>query len=101
MGQVAVIGIHIGSGAKEHGAELSKSFHNTQKFLLNHGVIALSRIEFACIVGNWMTLLLNDGAKLKIAGVSFDVKGEIMIWVGKKCIRSNKSLHAVESGLMF
>ena len=101
MGQVAVIGVHVDGGAKEHRVEFSKSFHNAQKFLLDRGVIALGRIEFACIVGYWTPLLFNDSAKLKITGIGFDVKRQIMIWVGKEHIRSNKSLHAVEDGLVF
>ena len=75
MGQVAVVGVHVDGGAKEHRAEFSKGFHNTQQFFFDHGVVALSRVEFACVVSYWVPLLFDDGTKLEIAGVSFDVKG--------------------------
>ena len=75
MGQVAVVSVHVDGGAKEHRAEFSKGFHNTQQFFLNRGVVALSRVEFACVVSYWAPLLFDDSTKLKIAGIGFDAKG--------------------------
>ena len=75
MGQIVVIGVHIDGGAKEHRAGFSKGFHNAQKFFLDRGVVVLSRVEFACVVSYWVPLLFDDGAKLKTAGIGFDVKG--------------------------
>ena len=75
MGQVPVVGVHVDGGAKEHRAEFSKGFHNTQQLFFNCGVVALSSVEFACVVSYWVPLLFDDGTKLEIAGVGFDVKG--------------------------
>jgi hypothetical protein len=67
-----------------------------KKFFFHGGVIALSRIELARIVSNWLVVLHNQSTQLIITGIGINVKWEVMIQIAKHGILSNQSLHHVK-----
>ena len=93
-----MVSVNVNFGAEKHGTKLAKCLNDTQKFFFDSGVVPLSRIELASIISNGATALLNDGAKLIIAGVGLDNKREVMIRIGKESVRGNDCFQGKSSG---
>jgi hypothetical protein len=47
------------------------------------------------VIGNWISILHNDSTKLLVAGLSVDMEGQIMIWIGSAL------KHQLQSELLF
>ena len=78
---VLVISVDMKNGTKKHQLKFFESFDDGEEFFFYRCVILSSRVEFPCIEGNRVVILLDDCAELEIRGVGFDVNWFVMIRV--------------------
>ncbi len=79
MNKVLVISVDPNASTPKHGAKHFKDFGKGEKLFLNDRVLDLCSRQLATEESKCVAFLKDDGAKLQVGGIRFDVERKIGI----------------------